>query len=105
MHIRHNGGVAFKTTMQVNLKYAETHLADLISAVDAGEEVEIERPNKPALKLVVSNTGMSTPVSRKGMIGSGKGKIWYADDWDSPVVNEEIARSFNEGKLFPDDTE
>lgn len=92
--------------MQVNLKYAEEHLADLVSAVDAGEEVEISRTDKPALKLVVSqNPAESKKFDRSGMIGSGKGQIWYADDWDSPEVNEEIAKLFNESKLFPDDSE
>jgi antitoxin (DNA-binding transcriptional repressor) of toxin-antitoxin stability system len=92
--------------MQVNLKYAEEHLADLVSAVDAGQEVEISRPDKPSLRLVVSNNAPNAKkFDRTGMIGSGKDQIWYSDDWDSPEVNEEIARLFNESKLFPDDTE
>jgi antitoxin (DNA-binding transcriptional repressor) of toxin-antitoxin stability system len=89
--------------MQVNLQYAEEHLADLVSAVDAGEEVEISRPDKPSLKLVVTSSASSEKVDRRGMFGSGKGKIWMADDWDSPETNEEIARLFNESKLFPDE--
>ncbi len=44
--------------MKVSAQYAETHLSDLISAADNGEVVEIARPDKPTLKLVVS-----TPVS------------------------------------------
>jgi antitoxin (DNA-binding transcriptional repressor) of toxin-antitoxin stability system len=92
--------------MQVNLQFAEEHLADLVSAVDAGQEVEISRPDKPSLKLVVSQTAPEPrKFDRTGMIGSGKGQIWYADDWDSPEVNEEIARLFNESKLFPDESE
>jgi antitoxin (DNA-binding transcriptional repressor) of toxin-antitoxin stability system len=92
--------------MQVNLQYAEEHLADLVSAVDAGQEVEISRPDKPSLKLVVSRSTLDPKkFDRTGMIGSGKGQVWYADDWDSPEVNEEIARHFNESKLFPDDSE
>ena len=39
--------------MRVNVQYAETHLADLISAADNGELVEIARPDKAALRLVV----------------------------------------------------
>ena len=91
--------------MQVNLQYAEEHLADLVSAVDAGQEVEISRPDKPSLKLVVSER-LSEPkkFDRTGMIGSGKGQIWVADNWDSPETNEEIARLFNESKLFPDES-
>ncbi|HEY5381020.1 MAG TPA: type II toxin-antitoxin system Phd/YefM family antitoxin [Acidobacteriaceae bacterium] len=91
--------------MQVNLQYAEEHLTDLVSAVDAGQEVEISRPDKPSLKLVVSRDYPVSHLDRKGMVGSGKGEIWYADDWDSPEVNDQIARLFNESKLFPDEPE
>ena len=35
------------------------------------------------------------------MVGSGMGKIWMAEDWDSDETNEEIARLFNETPLFP----
>jgi antitoxin (DNA-binding transcriptional repressor) of toxin-antitoxin stability system len=89
--------------MQVNLQYAEDHLADLVSAVDAGQEVEISRPDKPAVRLILVSP--VTPKSRSGMIGSGKGKIWVADDWDSKETNEEIARIFNDGPVFPQDRE
>lgn len=90
--------------MQVNLQYAQEHLAELGSAVDAGQEVEISRPDKPSLKLVVSNQHPAPKAfDRSGMFGAGKGKIWVDDDWDSDEVNEEIARSFNESQLFPDE--
>lgn len=90
--------------MQVNLQYAEEHLSDLAEAVDAGEEVEISRTDKPALKLVHSNGQSKGSIDRSEMIGSGRGSIWYADDWDSPEVNEAIAQSFNGSRLFPNDS-
>lgn len=43
------------------------------------------------------------PKERK--LGTMKGKIWMADDWDSDEENEEIARNFYEGNVFPPDHE
>ena len=43
------------------------------------------------------------PKERK--LGTMKGKIWMADNWDSEKENEEIARSFYEGDIFPPDHE
>jgi antitoxin (DNA-binding transcriptional repressor) of toxin-antitoxin stability system len=91
--------------MQVNLQYAEEHLSDLADAVDSGQDVEISRVDKPSLRLIRSNGADAATIDRTGMIGSGKGGIWYADDWDSPEVNEAIARDFNESRLFPNDPE
>jgi antitoxin (DNA-binding transcriptional repressor) of toxin-antitoxin stability system len=38
--------------MKVSVQYAQENFADLLHAADAGEEVEIARPDKPALLLV-----------------------------------------------------
>ena len=43
------------------------------------------------------------PQERK--LGTMKGKIWMADNWDSEKENEEIARSFYEDDIFPPDHE
>ena len=43
------------------------------------------------------------PSERK--LGTMKGKIRMADGWDSDEENEEIARSFYEGDIFPSDHE
>ena len=86
--------------MEVSLQYAEQHLADLISAADRGEDVEITRPEKPALKLSIAPA--STTASRKSLLGAGKGEIWLSDDWDSPETNEDIAKLFENSALFPE---
>jgi antitoxin (DNA-binding transcriptional repressor) of toxin-antitoxin stability system len=113
--------------MKVNVQYAETHLADLISAASRGEIVEIDAADasaqiyaspKPA---VATGNGSSTPsemnllteepkwrypeISRAAMFGCAKGKIVLADDWDSPETNAEIADLFENATLFPDATE
>lgn len=78
--------------MEVNVHHAKTHLSKLIAAVESGEEVVIARNGKPAVKLVV----VTPPVrkSRKHLRGSGIGKLWLAEDWDSPETNLEIAKLF-----------
>ena len=78
----------------VNIHYAKTHLSKLIEAVLRGEEVIIAKSGEPKVKLV--------PVEKKKKKrkpGLLKGKIWLADDWDSPETNKEIADLFYNSAL------
>ncbi len=89
--------------MKVSAQYAETHLSQLISAADNGEEVEIDRPGKPALKLVPVPSATNTPVAPKSsLLNAAKGQIWLADDWDSPETNKEIEDLFENSVIFPE---
>lgn len=65
---------------QVNIHEAKTHLSKLIELVLKGEEVIIARGNKPVAKLVLINT-----LKPKRKIGSAKGQINIAEDFDEPV--------------------
>jgi len=78
--------------MEVNVHHAKTNLSKLIAAAESGEEVIIARNGKPAVKLVL----VAPPVrkSRKHLRGSGIGKLWVAEDWDSPETNLEIQKLF-----------
>jgi prevent-host-death family protein len=78
--------------MEVNVHHAKTHLSKLIAAVESGEEVIISRAGKPAVKLVLAPPPVKK--SRKNLRGSGIGKLWMADDWDSPETNLEIQKLF-----------
>jgi antitoxin (DNA-binding transcriptional repressor) of toxin-antitoxin stability system len=89
--------------MKVSAQYAEAHLKELLAATESGEDVEISRPDKPAVRLAL--VPPAATGNRSGMFGSGKGKIRAADDWDSPETNAEIARLFNDGPTFPPDAE
>jgi prevent-host-death family protein len=73
----------------VNIHAAKTHLSRLIERVEAGEEITLARAGRPVAKLVPY-------VARREprRLGLLKGQIWSAPDWDSPKVNEEIARDF-----------
>ena len=45
----------------------------------------------------------SNEKPKKRPLGLMKDKIWMTDDWDSDEVNEEIARLFNDGPVFPEE--
>jgi len=89
--------------MEVNVHHAKTHLSKLIAAVESGEEVVIARAGKPAVRLV-----LATPParkSRKHLRGSGIGKIWLADDFDSDETNLAIQKLFEgdeDDLLYPE---
>jgi prevent-host-death family protein len=74
--------------VEVNVHHAKTNLSRLIEQAENGEEVIIARNGKPAVRLV--------PVekSKKSLLGCGIGKMWIADDWDSPETNKEIEDLF-----------
>ena len=81
--------------MEVNVHNAKTHLSKLIVAVENGEEVIIARDGKPAVKLVLVEENKPT---RRNLIGSGIGKLWMADDFNSSETNAEIADLFEGGR-------
>ncbi len=76
-------------TDTVNIHEAKTHLSRLIERVEAGEELVIARGGKPVARLV--------PLDRRTRprpLGTLRGKVWLAPDWDSPETNADIARDF-----------
>lgn len=75
--------------MRYNVAEAKTQLSRLLGEVEAGEDVVIARAGRPVARLVRFE---EEPPKRR--IGHLKGKIWLADDWDSPETNEAIARDF-----------
>jgi prevent-host-death family protein len=65
---------------QVNIHEAKTSLSKLIKKVVNGEEVIIAKGNKPIVKMV------SIEENRpKRKLGSAKGIIKIADDFDAPL--------------------
>lgn len=75
--------------VQFNIHEAKTQLSRIIDRVEHGEEVIISRAGRPVAKVVP----LPTSVRRPGR-GSLAGRLSWADDWDSPETNEEIARDF-----------
>jgi len=66
--------------LQVNIHEAQTNFSNLISRVFGGEEIVILYDNKPIAKLVPING-----FKPKRRLGTAKGKIKIADDFDEPL--------------------
>jgi prevent-host-death family protein len=74
---------------QFNIHDAKTNLSRIIDRVEHGEEIIISRSGTPVAKVIPLNRR----VDRTGR-GSLAGQLSMAEDWDSPEVNEAIARDF-----------
>lgn len=70
----------------------------------AGNQVIVTTSGHHQMRLVPVD-GDTTPVEGKEprKLGLLRGKIWMADDWDSPETNAEIERLFYEGDKHPPD--
>ena len=89
-----------------NIHHAKTNLSKLIEQAEGGEEVVIARNGRPAVRLVPVNPPASVDEPRRadglpGWMGSLKGQIWMAPDFDA--YDAEIARAFEESEIFPKD--
>ncbi|MBE9014324.1 type II toxin-antitoxin system Phd/YefM family antitoxin [Pseudanabaenaceae cyanobacterium LEGE 13415] len=69
---------------QINLKEAETQLANLIEQAAGGEEVIITRNDGTAYKIVPICNRVTIPK-----FGSAKGLIQMSDDFDAPLEDFE----------------
>src|SRR4029079_4659561 len=81
--------VMSEAAAQFNIHDAKTNLSRIIDRVEHGEEIIISRSGKPVAKVIP----LSRRVARVGR-GSLAGQLTMTDDWDSPDVNEAIARDF-----------
>ncbi len=74
---------------QFNIHEAKTQLSRIISRVEAGEEIVISRDGHPVAKVVRLDAAV-----RRTARGSLRGRIVFADDWDSPETNDALVRDF-----------
>lgn len=68
--------------IKVSLGKAKMRMDELLERVEEGEEVVITRGGRPVAKLVPLTEASAKPVRK---LGSAKGKIIIADDFDEPV--------------------
>jgi len=80
-----------------NISDAKASLSKLIEQVSQGHEVIIGKAGKPVAKLVPYDVETSP---RELGVGSWKGKIWIADDFDD-LSNEILALFTGEGMDEP----
>lgn len=65
---------------RVDVHTAERHFAELIKRIEAGEEIILEKDQKPIARL--------SPIDSARQVrkfGSAKGMITIADDFDAPL--------------------
>jgi prevent-host-death family protein len=71
---------------QVNMHEAKTHLSRLVEEAAAGKEIVIAKAGKPIAKLVPIESDLGPR-----RLGSLRGKIWLADDFDAPLPPDVLA--------------
>ena len=87
--------------MTVTIVEAQTDLSSLLVKAANGEEIIIEDSGQPIARLVGMSKefagnggGLATdgedPV-RRASLGSMKGQIWMADDFDAPLPDDVLA--------------
>lgn len=73
----------------VNTHEAKTHLSRLLDRVAGGEEIVIGKAGKPVAKLIPYSE-----AKKPRKLGTWKGKVWLAPDWDDEETNKEIEKLF-----------
>ena len=67
----------------IDIDEAKAQLPALVDAAARGEEIIIARGDTPLVRLVAIK-----PLSALRGLGSMKGEIWIADDFDAPLPDE-----------------
>jgi prevent-host-death family protein len=83
---------------QVNVYEAKSQFSKLLEQVEGGDEIVIARNGKPVARLV--------PLQRSAApreLGSMRGKIWMAPDFDEP--DEELIDLMENGPIFSDEAD
>lgn len=70
--------------MDVSVYAAKTHLSRLIDQANAGEEVVITRHGRPVARLVPA----AATSRRERKLGSLKGRVWMAENFDEPLPDD-----------------
>ena len=87
---------------QINIHEAKTHLSRLVEAAAKGEGFIIAKAGKPMVKVVAIETPAVDVSKRIGFLkGTGLGEWW--DSLDHPALDKEIAESFLNGEIGPDE--
>lgn len=86
--------------MTVSAEYAAKHLAELFDAADRGEEVEIARAEKQAVKLVLGMSGKAAKRTGQRVLGAGRGEIRVPSDEEWAEMDTELERLMNKAPLM-----
>lgn len=86
--------------MKVSAKYAQEHFADILDAAESGEPVEIARPDKPTLKLVLTGPVASARPAGKRILGAGRGELRVPSEEEWRQMDKELERQMNDAPLM-----
>ena len=82
---------------QVNLYEAKTHLSRLVDEAAQGKEIVIAKNDKPVARLV----SLARPKrQKKRRLGASNHR--FVEVTPRAIADAEIARDFEDGKLWPD---
>ena len=79
---------------------ADAELAKLIERARAGDEVIVTTADDHKARLVPVEADAPADTKEPRKLGLWRGKIWMADDWDSPETNAEIEELFYDTSRF-----
>jgi antitoxin (DNA-binding transcriptional repressor) of toxin-antitoxin stability system len=88
--------------MKVSAQYAAEHFDDLVLAVDSGQLVEIDRPDKPVLQLVRSKVAEHLPqVTGHRVLGAGRAFSRLPSEEELERIDHEWKRDLEGRPIFP----
>jgi antitoxin (DNA-binding transcriptional repressor) of toxin-antitoxin stability system len=94
--------IHYPKPMKVSAQYAQEHFADILTAIDTGEEVELTRTGQPSVRLLlVKPLSEFKPTTGKRILGAGRGEMRIPSEEEWAAMDKEIADQMNEGHLFP----
>jgi prevent-host-death family protein len=70
----------------INVHEAKTHFSKLLGRVEQGEEIVIARAGRPVARL-----SPVTATSTRRVLGSARGQVWIAEDFDAPLAEDVLS--------------
>jgi antitoxin (DNA-binding transcriptional repressor) of toxin-antitoxin stability system len=87
--------------MKVSAQYAEEHFADIVHTAMRGEDVEIDTPEQPSLRLTLVQSSTTVPAGLKVRpLGRLKGLVELPTDEEWAAMDREIEDLMVDGPLI-----
>jgi len=90
--------------MRISAQYAQEHFADILTAIDTGEEVELTRPGQPSL-FIAPRPFEPTPTPpkrpRAELLYAWEGKITLPTTEEWRAMDKELEDEMLNGPIVP----